>query len=121
MDRELEDKLYEQVAKEVAASNYVPAPMARAIEQSAGNADLAKSLYVKFRIEQLKYGIEQEAILNAERQEQEAKRAAEMRKEKTRQRVTQNFKGCLLLVFIVFAIFVLLLIITVVLSTVPQQ
>lgn len=60
MNKELEDQFYEQVAREIAASNYQPAPMARAVEKSAGNPDLAKSLYVKFRLEQLVREYDQE-------------------------------------------------------------
>ncbi len=60
MDKELEDQFYEQIAREIAASNYQPAPMARAVEKSAGNPDLAKSLYVKFRVEQLAREFKQE-------------------------------------------------------------
>ena len=60
MDKKLEDQFYEQIAREIAASNYQPAPMARAVEKSAGNPDLAKSLYVKFRVEQLARDFKQE-------------------------------------------------------------
>lgn len=60
MDKELEDQFYEQVAREIAANNYQPAPMARAVEKSAGNADLAKSLYVTFRVEQIVRDFKQE-------------------------------------------------------------
>lgn len=111
MNSELEDQLYAQVAKEISTGNYLPAPMARAVEQSAGNADLAKSLYVKFRIEQLKREVEQEAL----RQQQEAERAAQAKEEQIRQRffaerakrlatdpseVTKQVSGVLIAIFI---------------------
>lgn len=60
MDKELEDQFYEQVAREIKECNYQPASMARAVEKSAGNPDLAKSLYVKFRVEQLAHDFKQE-------------------------------------------------------------
>lgn len=73
MDKELEDQFYEQVAREIAVSNYQPAPMARAVEKSAGNPDLAKSLYVKFRIEQLIREYDQETRRRQHEAEQHAR------------------------------------------------
>ena len=61
MNREQEDHLYAQVAREVTEGIRYPAPLARAAEKSAGNADLAKSLYIKFRVEQIAREREQEA------------------------------------------------------------
>ena len=98
MDKELEDQFYEQVAREITANNYQPAPMARAVEKSAGNSDLAKSLYIKFRIEQLvreydqeirrrQHEAEEHAI--AERR-QAAARAQAHAEEKIRQEESDN-------------------------------
>lgn len=84
MDRELEDQLYGQVAKEVAENNYFPAPMARATEKSGGNADLAKSLYIKFRVEQLAREVKQEV----RRQQLESEQLAlEVKQEVRRQQL----------------------------------
>ena len=73
MDKELEDQFYEQVAREITANNYQPAPMARAVEKSAGNSDLAKSLYIKFRIEQLVREYDQEIRRRQHEAEQQAR------------------------------------------------
>jgi hypothetical protein len=100
MDKELEDQFYEQVAREIAASNYQPAPMARAVEKSAGNPDLAKSLYVKFRLEQLIREYDQE-IRRRQREAEEhaiterrqaADRAQAIAEEKIRQKKADQLR-----------------------------
>jgi hypothetical protein len=97
MDKELEDQFYEQVAHEIAANNYQPAPMARAVEKSAGNPDLAKSLYVKFRVEQLTREFKQETQrrqLEAEQHAREQSRlqAIALEKRRLEERVTEKKK-----------------------------
>ena len=100
MDKELEDQFYEQVAREIAVSNYQPAPMARAVEKSAGSPDLAKSLYVKFRIEQLVREYDQETRRRQREAEQlaiterrqAAERAQAIAEEKIRQKKSDQLR-----------------------------
>jgi hypothetical protein len=100
MNQELEDLFYEQVAREIAEKNYQPASMARAVEKSAGNPDLAKSLYVKFRVEQLardfkqetrRRQLEAEELAVAERR-QAADRAKTIAEEKIRQKKSEQLR-----------------------------
>ena len=73
MNRDVEDQLYAHVAREIAANEFHPAPMARAAAMAAGNPDAAKGYYITFRVEQLARQVSKEA----QRHQLEANRAAE--------------------------------------------
>jgi hypothetical protein len=83
MNQELEDQLYARVAQEIATKEYQPAPMARAMERAAGNADIARSLYIKFRVEQLAREVEQENQRSRIEAEGIARIAAESRRQRS--------------------------------------
>lgn len=86
MNRELEDQLYARVAQEVSEGTFYPAPMARAREKSSGNFELAKSLYIKFRVEQLARDVKQEARIKKIESEQLFREA----REETRRRQLES-------------------------------
>jgi len=48
-----EERAYEQVASEMSANNLRPGLMAKAYAESAGNTNVAKSLYIKYRAKQI--------------------------------------------------------------------
>ena len=48
-----EESAYEQVASEMSANNLRPGLMAKAYAESAGNTNVAKSLYIKYRAKQI--------------------------------------------------------------------
>jgi hypothetical protein len=86
MNRELEDQLYARVAQEVSEGTFCPAPMARAREKSSGNFELAKSLYIKFRVEQLAREVKQEA----QRKKLESNRLTREAREEERRRQLES-------------------------------
>lgn len=49
----LENLIYKQAAEEIAAGKFSPGPWAKACEKAQGNKNLAESLYVKFRTEEI--------------------------------------------------------------------
>ncbi len=52
-DPGLENKIYSQVAEEIAAGNFSPGPWAKACDKAKGESRLAESLYINFRFEEI--------------------------------------------------------------------
>ena len=82
----LQDEIYRTVGEEVARKEYHPGPMARAVAESAGNRDVAQSLYIRFRCEELERQIEREAVAEAQRRQNA--------EQKARERKRQNIFDC---------------------------
>jgi hypothetical protein len=80
MNKQLEDQIYAEVAREIADNFYHPASMARAVEKSNGDSDRAKSLYIRFRFDQLAH----EHKVEAHALQEEAKRRQLMAEEAAR-------------------------------------
>ncbi len=57
---ELQDLVYRMVGEEVAAKDFHPGPMARAVQDAQGRNEMIQSLYIKFRYEELLRQIERE-------------------------------------------------------------
>jgi len=58
MDKTVENQLYVQVWEEVARQEYQPGLIARAVAEARGNRDVAQSLYIKYRFEELAHQVE---------------------------------------------------------------
>jgi hypothetical protein len=108
MNPEFEDQLYAQVAREMAANNYHPAPMARAAEKAAGNADLARSLYIGFRVEQLARETRRRQLEDQRRAQDEAERRRAQLVTETKRKTTSFVKGILIGILILFVLFMIL-------------
>ena len=52
-DSGLENKIYSQVAEEIAAGKFSPGPWAKALDKARGEKKLAESLYINFRFEEI--------------------------------------------------------------------
>ncbi len=48
-----ENKIYTQVAEEIAAGKFSPGPWAKALDRARGEKKLAESLYINFRFEEI--------------------------------------------------------------------
>ena len=56
----IQDTVYRIVGEEVARKEFHPGPMARAIADASGHAELVQSLYIKYRYEELVRQIERD-------------------------------------------------------------
>jgi len=136
-----EERAYEQVASEMSANNLRPGLMAKAYAESAGNTNVAKSLYIKYRAKQIieKDIADQEAAMaraiadqasilsraradQAKREKIEANEKAQIlakqKAEKKLRRYTQLERGSFILERIVLAIGKLIIIIPCILGLV---
>jgi hypothetical protein len=60
-DQKIEDAIYEKVAQEVQRNDFQLGLMAKATAKSQGDRNLAQSLYIQFRVEQLMQDVEEAA------------------------------------------------------------
>lgn len=70
IDPKLRDQIYQSIAEELSRNEYEAGVMARAVAESDGNKEKARSLYIKFRYEQIGQNLIEEAKQRAETERQ---------------------------------------------------
>jgi len=115
--RLFDEKVYEMVLEEIAQDQKQPGLWAKAIADSSGNMDKAKSLYIKYRAEAIKQDINflKDNELKTEKQENspKAQEKQEVKSENSSQTATskpeEEFSGCAIFIFIVVVALVALI------------
>ena len=96
MDPTFEDAIYEQVAGEIRRNELQPGLMAKAAAKAEGNADLARSLYLQFRAEQIRRELDDAARKQraaAEESKQQAVLFAKAESQRKRAETQKQFMG----------------------------
>ncbi len=114
--RLFDEKVYEMVLDEIAQDQKQPGLWAKAIADSSGNMDKAKSLYIKYRAEAIKQDIDflKDNELKTERNETQPKTETKPPNNPENSNQTATSKpegddlasGCALLFYISIAIFI---------------
>jgi len=114
--RLFDEKVYEMVLDEIAQDQKQPGLWAKAIADSSGNMDKAKSLYIKYRAEAIKQDIDflKDNELKTERNETQPKTETKLpnNPEKSNQTITSKSEedlasGCAIVFYLSIAIFAL--------------